>query len=480
MTGWLDKRVIVIGAARQGVAVGRYLALHGARVVMNDHKSDDQLKPVRQSLDESLGDQSSQVEWSFGGHPLSLLDGADVVCVSGGVPLSLPLVEEAQKRGIQLTNDSQIFLEACPCRTIGITGSAGKTTTTSLVGKIAEAAVSTSGGNTPYQKIWVGGNIGSPLLGAVEEMQPNDLVVLELSSFQLELMTTSVNIACILNITPNHLDRHATMEAYTAAKARILEYQDATDMAVLGYDDPGAWALLGRVRGTKVSFGSHKPITIGQGAFIDGDWVCLWTGQVVIRVLRQVEIPLRGWHNVENVLAALAVSQAAGLPVEAMREAVTAFTGVPHRLEWVASWKGADWYNDSIATAPERVMAAIHSFESPADVNRPIVLLAGGRDKKLPWYELAKLIHDRVDHLIVFGEAADIISAAVGPARNGYRPFSMDKCTGLQQAVDIAAQVVETDDIVLLSPGGTSFDEFRDFEERGEAFKRWVLNLSCK
>ncbi|NJD58331.1 MAG: hypothetical protein FIA98_02905, partial [Anaerolineae bacterium] len=195
MTGWLDKRVIVIGAARQGVAVGRYLALHGARVVMNDHKSDDQLKPVRQSLDESLGDQSSQVEWSFGGHPLSLLDGADVVCVSGGVPLSLPLVEEAQKRGIQLTNDSQIFLEACPCRTIGITGSAGKTTTTSLVGKIAEAAVSTSGGNTPYQKIWVGGNIGSPLLGAVEEMQPNDLVVLELSSFQLELMTTSVNIA---------------------------------------------------------------------------------------------------------------------------------------------------------------------------------------------------------------------------------------------------------------------------------------------
>jgi UDP-N-acetylmuramoylalanine--D-glutamate ligase len=423
---------------------------------------------------------ASRIEWVVGSHPVTLLDGVDAVCVSGGVPLNLHLIQEAQKCGIPLTNDTQVFLEECPCRTIGITGSAGKTTTTSLVGKIAETAISSDlDGAGLYRKVWVGGNIGIPLLAVVDQMKANDLAVLEISSFQLELMTRSVNIACVLNITPNHLDRHANMDAYVAAKSRILEYQTERDTTVLGQDDPGAWKLLEKVRGKKYAFGRTLPAEAMQGAFIDGDWVSLWDGKTLTHVIRQSEIPLRGWHNVENVLAAFAVSQAAGLPTKAMREAIIAFTGVPHRLEWVQSWKGADWYNDSIATAPERVMAAIHSFESPADINRPIVLLAGGRDKNLPWNELAVLIHARVDHLILFGEAAGKIIAAVGHSKPGERPFSMETCIDLEQAVKGAARVVEPSDIVLLSPGGTSFDEFRDFEERGESFKRWVLNLSC-
>jgi UDP-N-acetylmuramoylalanine--D-glutamate ligase len=191
------------------------------------------------------------------------------------------------------------------------------------------------------------------------------------------------------------------------------------------------------------------------------------------------EIQLIGWHNVENVMAACAVSQAANLPILAMREAIMAFTGVAHRLEWVHIWRGADWYNDSIATAPERVMAAIQAFSSPTDMQRPVVLLAGGRDKKLPWGDLAELIHKRVEHLILFGEAAQIIAAAVGEVKQGRKPVSIDMCVGLEQAVKVAAQVAGEGEIVLLSPGGTSFDEFRDFEERGEAFKRWVFNLSC-
>jgi UDP-N-acetylmuramoylalanine--D-glutamate ligase len=480
MTDWKDKRVIVIGAARQGIALGRYLALHGARVVMNDQKPSEQLEAARQSLNDIDSRKPVRIEWVFGSHPLSLLEGADVVCVSGGVSLTLPLVQEAQQRGIPLTNDSQVFLEKCPCRTIGITGSAGKTTTTSLVGKIADTAISSGlGGEALYRKVWVGGNIGSPLLAVVDDMNENDLAVLEISSFQLELMTRSVKIACVLNITPNHLDRHATMEAYIAAKSRILEYQTENDTAILGCDDLGAWKLLKKVPGRKCSFGRTKPVEGMKGAFIEGEWICLWDGETVIRVLRQSEIPLRGWHNVENVLAAYAVSQAAGLPARAMREAIISFTGVPHRLEWVHFWKGADWYNDSIATAPERVMAAIHSFESPTDIQRPILLLAGGRDKNLPWDELAELIHVRVDHLILFGEAAGKIAAEVGNCKPGARPHSLEICTSLEQAVKVAAGVVEPGDIVLLSPGGTSFDEFRDFEERGEAFKRWVLNLSC-
>ncbi|OGN94482.1 MAG: UDP-N-acetylmuramoylalanine--D-glutamate ligase [Chloroflexi bacterium RBG_13_50_21] len=480
MTDWKDKRVIVLGAARQGVALGHYLALHGAHVVMNDQKPSDQLEKAIQSF-SGLDEQSAaRVEWFFGSHPFSLLDGTDMVCVSGGIALDLPFIQEARRKGIPLSNDSQIFLEECPCKTIGITGSAGKTTTTSLVGKIADTAVSSNPSRrTLYRKVWVGGNIGSPLLAVVDEMGKNDLAVMELSSFQLELMTRSVDIACVLNITPNHLDRHATMEAYIAAKSRILEYQTEQDAAVLGCDDPGAWRLLEKVHGKKYSFGRAKPPVGMQGAYIESDWVCLWDGTSAVRVLRQAEIPLLGWHNVENVLAAFAISQAVGLPLRAMREAIISFSGVPHRLEWVHFWKGADWYNDSIATAPERVMAAIHSFESPADIQRPIVLLAGGRDKNLPWSELADLIHARVDHLILFGEAAEKIAAVVGNSKPEARPYTIDMCPGLEQAVKVAARIVEPGDIVLLSPGGTSFDEFRDFEERGEAFKRWVLDLSC-
>ena len=480
MTEWKGKRVVVIGAARQGLALGRFLVTHGAHVVMNDRKPPEELIAARTSFSDLEKSHASAVEWAFGSHPLSLLEGADRVCVSGGVPLELPLIEAAKSQGIPLSNDSQIFLEECPCKTIGITGSAGKTTTTSLVGKIAESAAHWGKDITPgYRKVWVGGNIGSPLLALLDEMEANDLAIMELSSFQLELMTKSVNIACVLNITPNHLDRHANMEAYLAAKRRILEYQGLDDMAVLGQDDPGAWGLLRSVRGKISSFGKARPPEGMPGAFVQDDALFIFDGSCATRVMNQAEIQLRGWHNVENVLAACAISQAAGLPATAMREAVLAFTGVPHRLEWVISWKGADWYNDSIATAPERVIAAIHSFESPADIHRPIVLLAGGRDKNLPWDELAKLIHERVDHLILFGEVAGKIAGAIGEKKSNLRPFSIDTFKGLGQAVNMAARLAEPGDIVLLSPGGTSFDEFRDFEERGEAFKRWVHNLSC-
>jgi UDP-N-acetylmuramoylalanine--D-glutamate ligase len=171
---------------------------------------------------------------------------------------------------------------------------------------------------------------------------------------------------------------------------------------------------------------------------------------------------------------------AAEIPLKAMRLAIPLFTGVAHRLEWVNFWRGADWYNDSIATAPERVIAAIRSFDSSEDMDRPVVLLAGGRDKNLPWEELAELIHTRVDHLILFGEAAEKIAGVVNREESSARPYSIESYKGLEEAVNAAARIVEPGDIVLLSPGGTSFDEFRDFEQRGDAFKRWVHDLSCK
>jgi UDP-N-acetylmuramoylalanine--D-glutamate ligase len=461
---WKEKRVIVIGAARQGTALARYLAERGARVVITDIRPPIQL----QTAQEMLADLS--IEWIVGGHPFNALDGADCVCPSGGVSLNLPLVQEALRRGIPVSNDSQIFLESAPCRVIGITGSAGKTTTTTLVGRMAQQASQLTAGKAYPTRAWVGGNIGNPLINVLGEMKPDDLAILELSSFQLEIMSRSPQVAAVLNITPNHLDRHETMEAYTTAKAHILDYQGEEDQVILGRQDPGAWELASRAHGKVWSFGLDRQMDY-PGAFIERNWVVLWNGQTEERVLHVSEVHLRGEHNLLNVLAACTISAAAGLPIEAMRAGIMGFMGVPHRLEFIRTWRGAHWFNDSIATAPERSMAAIRSFDGP------IVLLAGGRDKDLPWEDFANLVRQRVDHLVLFGEAAGKIREAVGPLKAGGRPFSLQVFKGLQEAVRAAAEHVEIGDVVLLSPGGTSFDEFRDFEERGEAYRKWVLEL---
>ena len=471
MRAWSGQKVVIIGAARQGLALARYLLQHGASVLITDQRPLEALEPARQSLSGVPG-AAERLSWVVGGHPFSLLEGATLVCPSGGVPLTLPLIEQAQRLGLPLSNDSQVFLDAASCKVIGITGSAGKTTTTTLVGRIAQAAVDLPGRAVPYRRVWVGGNIGSPLIADVDQMQPDDLAVMELSSFQLEIMTRSPQVAAILNITPNHLDRHATMEAYTAAKARLLAFQTPLDRAVLGRDDPGAWSLVGQVKGQLFSFGFTPLPADACGAFLYQDDICVCAEHgkhQATWVMTRDEVSLRGEHNLLNVMAACTVAAAAALPVEAMRLGVRGFTGVPHRLEFVRSWGGADWYNDSIATAPERTMAAIRSF------HEPLVLLAGGRDKKLPWDEFAGLVRQRVDHLIVFGEAADIILQAVEP--NQADRLKVTRCKGLHEAVDCAAQVVKPGGVVLLSPGGTSFDEFQDFEERGECFARWVREL---
>jgi UDP-N-acetylmuramoylalanine--D-glutamate ligase len=457
-TDWNGKRVTILGAARQGQAAARWLARHGAVVTLNDRRPAEEMSTAQAALADM------PVTWVLGSHPIEILDTTDVLCLSGGIPLDNPIVVEAVKRGIPLTNDTQVFMEAVPCHTIGITGSAGKTTTTMLVGLMAKTALG--------DKAFVGGNIGDPLLNYADEMKPDGLAILEISSFQLEQMTLSPNVAAILNITPNHLDRHVTMKAYTAVKRRILEFQTANDTAILGRDDPCAWGLRKDVRGRLISFGFGPLKDRQEGTYLQGGILHLRERGMEIPLLRQEKILLRGAHNVLNVLAAFAIGHAAGLPLDAMRSAVEKFRGVDHRLEFIREWNGAAWYNDSIATAPERTIAAIRSF------TEPIVLLLGGRDKNLPWGDLAALVHERVDHIVLFGEAAEKIGAALGEQVEGQRPYTLERCPGLEKAVQAAARVAGSGDIVLLSPGGTSFDEFRDFEERGESFQKWVSELS--
>lgn len=450
--------MVILGLARQGKSLARYLAERGAEVTVSDLRTAEALAEARQELADL------QVEYVLGGHPESLLEGADLLCLSGGVPADLPLAQQARRRGIPLANDSQLFLEACPAPVIGVTGSAGKTTTATLIARMAEEGLRGSG-----RRVWLGGNIGNPLITEVEAIRPEDLVVLELSSFQLELMTRSPQVAVVLNITPNHLDRHRTMEAYTAAKARILDFQGPQDLAVLGREDPGAWRLRERVRGRLWAFG--RGAGPEEGVFLEGGRFVLRRdgGQEDLCPVDRVR--LLGEHNLLNVAAACAAAAAVGVPAEAMETAVAAFRGVEHRLEFVRRLRGVDWYNDSIATSPERAVAAIRAFD------RPLVLLAGGRDKDLPWEAFAEEVGRRVEHLVLFGEAAEKIARAVARRREKGVLKTVETYPDLRSAVQAAARLARPGHVVLLAPGGTSFDEFRDFAERGERFKEWVRAL---
>jgi len=306
----------------------------------------------------------------------------------------------------------------------------------------------------------------------VDNMKPEDIAIMELSSFQLDQMTISPNIAAILNVTPNHLDRHGTMEAYTAAKARILEFQSKDDVAILGHDDKGAWNLRNKVQGKLLTFSMNALDEGFDGAYLYDGLLNLRDGNAYLPLILREKIQLRGDHNVQNVLAAFTIGHAAGFPLDAMLEAVEDFRGVAHRLEFVRELNGVRWYNNSIATAPERTIAVIHAFDEP------IVLMLGGRDKDLPWAELMQLVSERVDHVVLFGEAAEKIQKTVDSLGLGEKRFTVARADDLHEAVLKAAEVAEAGDVVLLSPGGTSFDEFNDFAERGERFVTWVHELS--
>jgi UDP-N-acetylmuramoylalanine--D-glutamate ligase len=455
------QHVVVLGMARQGKALGRWLPTVGARVTLSDMRSAEQLAA---DMAEFAG---QPVDFVLGGHPLELLDDCDMLCISGGVPLTLPVVQEAVRRGIRVTNDAQLFLERCHAPVLGITGSAGKTTTTALVGAICRA----SGMQT-----WVGGNIGEVLLDVLPRITPEDVVVMELSSFQLELVTVSPAIAAVLNVTPNHLDRHGTMQAYIAAKAHIFQHQTPPDVAVFGRDDPQARRLSADAPARMAEFSMREAVI--SGAYLDGERLVLvgdsapgWGFGVVCR---RDAIRLRGDHNLLNTLAACAVAGAAYVSWEAMRAAIESFTGVEHRLETVAVIDGVTWVNDSIATAPERVIAALRSY------HEPLVLLAGGRDKKLPWEELAALAVARCRAVIAFGEYGPQVAEHMNRAWSQAPGAVIERVAvveTLDQAVEMARRVAHPGDVVLLSPGGTSYDAYRDFAERGAYFRKLIHHL---
>jgi len=460
------KKVVVFGFGRQGKALARWLPTVGAEVAVTDSRSAKELGLRRREF--------PGVRFHLGGHPEEVLIGARCICVSGGVPLDSPVLQLAQERGIPFSNDAQLFLERCPAPVIGITGSAGKTTTTSLVASIVKRA---------GYKMWLGGNIGNPLIEELPKISANDIVVMELSSFQLELMTASPQVSAVLNLTPNHLDRHGSFERYASAKANILRYQRSSDVAVLGWDDAGSRALEQIVEGELLAFSRYEMVP--DGAFMLGSRL-LVAGSASYDasphvVCEREDIPLRGDHNVLNALAACAITGSMGLAIdrpgvmpEVMREAIRAFRPVEHRLETVRALNGVTWVNDSIATAPERTLAALASYEEP------LVLLIGGADKDLPWETAIQFALRKARHIVVFGEDGDKqvatkVMKLLSKMRVGDDQVS--RAQTLAEAVKRAAEVAKSGDVALLSPGGTSYDAYSDFAERGEHFRQLVSEL---
>ena len=451
---WMDElgasHIGILGFARGGQSLARWLGTRARRVSVSDRRSAGAIgfSPVDYpGINFRLGDAQEMLprEW-------------DAICISGGVSHDHPYVQGAIAAGLPITNDAQLFLEHCPAPVVGITGSAGKTTTTSLVGDILRAAGET---------VWVGGNIGHVLLDDLEEIGADDVVVMELSSFQLEWMSASPVTAAILNLTPNHLDRHGTMESYIAAKARILSGQSAEDWAVLAAEDVQCQRLAACARGRLAWYSVDTAVE--RGAFLSGEWLALRDENMEERICRREDIPLRGPHNLRNVLAACAIARTRGAPTDAMAHAIRSFTPVAHRLQHVRELAGVCYVNDSIATSPERVVAALASYEEP------LVLLLGGQDKHLPWRPLLRMAQERARAIIVFGEAAALIASEWAALAMKEPPFH--NVGDLVTATHLARQLAHTGDVVLLSPGGTSYDAYPNFEARGCHFHELVMSL---
>jgi UDP-N-acetylmuramoylalanine--D-glutamate ligase len=445
------KRVLVVGLGRSGIASALFLKSRGARVTVSDAKSEAQL---REEI-PALLDQGISVE--TGGHGERTFQDQDLIVVSPGVPIDAEPITQARSLGQPVIGEMELAFEFLRGHIVAITGSNGKTTTTSLMGKIlAESGFSTL----------VGGNIGTPAISLVELAAEDSVTVLEVSSFQLQTIRSfRPRVAVILNITTDHLDRHGTFEAYVSAKARIFENQRADDFAVLNADEPTCVDLASRTRAQVFWFSRTHEIERGtqvrdrQIVFRDGN-----TEQTIMPVS---EIPLKGSHNLENVLAAVCAGALMRCGPESIRRAVAGFKAVEHRLEYVATINGVEYYNDSKATNVDATIKALESF--PANIH----LILGGKDKGSDYTVLTRLLRERVKRVYTVGAAAEKIESQIGNSSLVTRSGT------IESAIRQASSASVPGDVVLLAPACASFDQFHNYEHRGRAFKELVGKLAA-
>ncbi len=442
------RNITVVGLARSGVAAANLLQSLGARVTVTDMKPEPALKALSERL-------AHGIRKALGSHPEGLFTGADMIVVSPGVPSGIGPLVKARGAGVPVIGELELAYALSDSPFIAITGTNGKSTTTSLVGDMLKTA---------GMKVYVGGNLGNALTDEPERLKGQDYIVAEVSSFQLETtMTFRPRIAAVLNITEDHLDRYAGMEEYARAKARVSMNQEGADLLVLNADDPPALALAGKSRCRVALFSRGKAVV---GAYLDDGMVMYAAGLSGSQaVMPADEIRIKGTHNLENALAAVAIALAAGVPPGAAASTLREFPGLPHRMEFVRELGDVTYINDSKGT---NVGAVLKSLEG---LTRPVILIAGGLDKHSDFSPLAHLVRERVKKLVLIGKAADVMDEAIGKETDTVRAAT------LEDAIKKSRDAAVPGDLVLLSPACASFDMFRDFEERGDRFKEIVGKL---
>lgn len=452
---WKGRRVAVVGLGVSNRALIRFLVAEGARVTGFDRQPLEAMPAVAEEMERlkvPVISGPGYLERSQGSY--------DAVFLTPGIRRDEPGLRELVASAGRVLSEMELFFRLCPAPIVAVTGSNGKTTTTSLIGRILSL------GPRP---VWVGGNIGTPLIDRVREIQPSSWVVLELSSFQLEFLTASPHIGVVTNFQPNHLDVHPSLEAYWEAKARIFRFQKRGDWAVFNADDAEVARMAG---GPGRAFPFSRRRRLSQGAFLVGDDLVVrgpGEGETAVASIRDLQIP--GWHNVENALAAVAAARLCGLEAGLIREGLRSFEGVPHRLETVAEIDGVRFINDSIATSPSRTAAALRALQAP------VVLIAGGYDKKLSFQPMVDAMQEaRVKAVVLLGATADKIAKALETLPAEGRP-PVYRVASLEEAVHQARRLAVAGDVVLLSPACASYDMFANFEARGQAFRDCVRRL---
>jgi UDP-N-acetylmuramoylalanine--D-glutamate ligase len=466
----LRPSIAVIGMGIEGGSLARYFLKQGARVTVHHWMSLEELK-----ADPRLGPQYRELEvagasFNTGDAYLTSLTTQDIVGVLQSTftykyPQNRATLDEVRGLGIPLVTNLSIFFDQCPAPIIGVTGTNGKTTTTEMTAGILSTDA--------RRRVWAGGNLGASPLDILGSLTPDDLVLLELSNYQLEFLEKSPWIAAVTNLAPDHLvDYGGDYKAYKAAKRRILDFQSRDDWAVLNHDDAvtRAWGEMCWAE----AFPFSRQTPLAQGAFVRDDTILVRHRDDEASICPIDTLKVRGAHNVENALCATAIGTLAGIPNEDITAALIEYTPGEHRLEFVGEWNGIRFYNDSKSTTPSSTVAAIRAFPSQS-----VILLAGGRDKGLPWDELAQVVNQLAREVITFGEAGNLLEQTfaapdAGTSKELRAGLTVKKCSSLDEAVATAVSDAQAGDIVLLSPACTSFDAFRDYAERGKHFKHLV------
>lgn len=449
-----DKKVTFIGMGISHRELVELFYDYGAKITVCDKRSENDMGQLAEKL------KSMNIKLCLGENYLDNLDG-DIIIRTPGLNFNNEKLCEARKKGCVVTSEMELFFDLCPAKIFGITGSDGKTTTTTIVSKILEAE---------NKKVHLGGNIGKPLLYRINDISPDDYVAVELSSFQLMSMRKSPDIALITNIAPNHLDIHSSMEEYIDAKRNVILHQNAFGRAVFNEDNPLSIESKAFARGEVLTF-SRKHI-VENGAYLDenNNIVLNYKGKKqIIMNISSIKIP--GMHNVENFMAAICMTADYASP-ENIKKVAENFNGVEHRFEFVREFNGVKYYNDSIASSPTRTMAGLNSCENK------IILIAGGYDKKIPYESFAPVVLEKVKYLVLMGNTAPKIKKAVMEC-DGFNESSivLDYADNMEQATFLAKKFAQKGDIVALSPASASFDKYKNFEERGNHFKSLVMNF---